>query len=123
MQRTITIPIRRPPMTLNDQRRAHWQTVRKAKREAEQMVTVCVQAAKIPATTRAHIGVVWYAPDKRRRDADALSPFLKATLDALVACGVIEDDNHRFVPSVSMGIETDHRRPRIEVTITELEPA
>lgn len=116
----LTVPIRKPPMTLNEQRRAHWQTVRKAKTEAEQHVWVVAKAARIPRIERAHVEVIWFAPDKRARDADALAPFLKACLDTLVKIQVLRDDSFRYVPRVSMGIEIDRARPRIEVRIAEL---
>src|SRR5699024_6310847 len=75
----LTVDVRKPPMTLNEQRRAHWQQVRRAKAEAEQHIWVVAKAARLPRMKRAHVEVVWFAPDKRRRDADALSPFLKET--------------------------------------------
>ena len=121
MTYVLTVDVRKPPMTLNEQRRAHWQTVRRAKAEAEQHVCVVAKAARIPPLNRAHVEVIWYAPDKRARDADSLSVFLKATLDALVKCEVLRDDSFRYVPRVSMGIEIDRARPRIEITLTELE--
>ena len=121
MTYTLTVDVRKPPMTLNEQRRAHWQTVRRAKAEAERHVWVVAKAARIPPLNRAHVEIIWFAPDKRPRDADSLSVFLKATLDALVKCGVLEDDNYRHVPRVTLGIEIDRTRPRIEIKITELE--
>ena len=120
MTHVLTVDVRKPPMTLNEQRRAHWQTVRRAKAEAEQHIWVVAKAARLPAMQKVHVEVIWFAPDKRARDADALSPFLKAALDALVKCGVLEDDNYRHVPRVTLGIEIDRAKPRIEITLTEL---
>jgi len=116
----LTVDVRKPPMTLNEQRRAHWQQVRRAKAEAEQHIWVVAKAARLPRMKRAHVEVVWFAPDKRRRDADALSPFLKATLDTLVRCEILEDDSYQYVPRVTLGIEHDRSRPRIEIIITDL---
>ncbi|AZS12361.1 resolvase [Gordonia phage Kenna] len=44
---------------------------------------------------------------------------LKASLDALVKCGVLVDDDHRHVTSTSMAIALDRDRPRIELHIEE----
>lgn len=120
MTHVLTIDVRKPPMTLNEQRRAHWQTVRRAKAEAEQHIWVVAKAARLPRMKRAHVEVVWFAPDKRARDADSLGPYMKAVLDTLVKIGVLEDDNYRHVPRVTLGIEHDRSRPRIEIIITEL---
>lgn len=40
---------------------------------------------------RADVSIIAYMPDNRRRDLDNL---LKASLDAIVSAGVIEDDSH-----------------------------
>ena len=117
----LSIPLDRPPMTLNGQRRAHWQQVRKAKETAEWHVTAAVKRARIPHLERVHVTIIWNAPDRRRRDSDALAPFLKATLDALVKTGVLDDDNHQYVPRVTLGIEHDPRVKGISVTITEVD--
>lgn len=120
MTYTLTVDVRKPPMTLNEQRRAHWQTVRRAKTEAEQLVWAAAKAARIPRMGRAHVEIVWHTPDKRRRDADSLAPFLKATLDTLVRCEIIDDDSYQYVPRVTLGVEPDPQNPRIQITITEL---
>lgn len=118
----LTVPIPRPPMSLNQQRRAHWTKVRTAKTQTEFWVRQAARQARLPAMVQAHVEVVWFAPDKRRRDADSLAPFLKGCLDALVAGGWLPDDDHRHVPTVTMSIEVDTADPRIEVRVTDLQP-
>lgn len=117
---TLTIDIPRPPMTANDQRRWHWRKVARAKNEAETLVWAAARAARIPTlTAKQAISVTWYAPNAIRRDSDALSPFLKATLDALVKCGALVDDDHKHVRIDGLDIQIDRTHPRIEITIEE----
>ncbi|WP_182359535.1 hypothetical protein [Tomitella gaofuii] len=116
----LVAELRKPPMTANEQRRATWRTMRAAKYEAGQLVWALAKRARVPRLRRARVDVVWHAPTRTRRDADALGPFLKATLDGLVQAGVLGDDDYRHVPRVGLGVEIDRARPRIEITITEL---
>lgn len=115
----LEVPLKRPPMTLNGQRRAHWTKVRDAKTLVEWHVTAALKRTPIPPLDRASVTVTWRCGDRRTRDADGLAPFLKATLDALVHNGVIADDNYRHVPTVAMRIELDQENPRIEITVEE----
>ena len=65
------------------------------------------------------IAVTWFAPDKRVRDNDSLGPFLKATKDALVKCGVWPDDHFLWVTEDRLAIKLDRANPRIEILISE----
>lgn len=117
---TLVLNVPRPPMTANEQRRWHWRKVHRAKNEAETLVWVAARAARIPTlTAKQAISVTWYAPNAIRRDSDALGPFLKASLDALVKCGVLADDDSKHVRIAGLDIDLDRDRPRIEITITE----
>ncbi len=117
---TLTVWLRRPPMTSNDQRRAHWTTVRNAKAEVEYRVRHAAQQARIGTLTVPQaVSVTWYAPDARRRDSDSLSPFLKASLDALVKCGVLRDDCPPHVAQTAMRTVVDRTNPRIEIQLEE----
>lgn len=119
---TITIPITRPPMTSNGQRRAHWTEVRRAKAEVEQLVAWHSRRVT-PITTsgydKVHISIVWFAPDRRRRDPDCLSVFGKGAIDTLVKLGYLADDSWQHVHAVSYRIEPASPDPRIEITLTE----
>ncbi|AYD83953.1 RusA-like resolvase [Gordonia phage Getalong] len=116
----LTLDVPRPPMTANQQRAWHWRKQHQAKNHAETLVWAAARQARIPLLTAPQtVRVVWYAPDARRRDSDALGPMLKASLDALVKCGVLVDDDHRHVTSTSMAIALDRDRPRIELHIEE----
>lgn len=122
MTYTLTIALARPLMTANDQRRAHWIEVRKAKADTELLVRNAVRT-QLPPSTHADfdafgVEVVWFAPNRIRRDPDSLGPFTKAALDALVKTGWLVDDSSRWVRSVTQRIECDPVRPRIEVRLT-----
>ncbi|MFE3195962.1 hypothetical protein ACFXHA_43670 [Nocardia sp. NPDC059240] len=121
----VTLPLRRPPMTSNDQRRMHWTTVRKAKAEAAAEVgwRAREQLRKGLRLNRTRVSVTWYAPDARRRDSDALGPFLKAALDALVAIGVLPDDHSAHVVETSQRIIVDRENPRLTITLEDLDAA
>ncbi|MFT4125094.1 MAG: hypothetical protein QM662_02535 [Gordonia sp. (in: high G+C Gram-positive bacteria)] len=118
----LVVEARRPPMTLNEQRRAHWTQVRAAKQHAETLVWAAAHTARLghldhPVT----IDITWWAPDQRRRDVDSLAPFTKAALDALVKHGHLDDDDHTHVTTANPHIHIDRARPRIEIEIVEVE--
>lgn len=112
----------RPPMTSNDQKRAHYYAVAKAKKLVGTAVRKLAEAQGIRDLGPSTIEVVWFVPTKRAADNDALGPFLKAAKDGLVDAGVWTDDNYRFVVKDSMSItDTDTKNPRIEIYIKEVE--
>ncbi len=117
----LTLPLRRPLMTANDQRRAHWSKVRDAKADTELLVTFAARGAKLPRVERCHVTVTWHAPDARARDVDALGPCLKAVLDGLVRGGWLPGDDHRHVLSTRLVIVVDRAAPRIVVALDEAE--
>ena len=60
----------------------------------------------------------WYEKD-RRRDLDNIYSGKKFILDALVKCGVLQNDTQKWVIGLVDRIHTDKQNPRIEVTIIE----
>lgn len=108
-------------MTFNEQRQAHYFQVAKAKEEVATVVQWLAKRQGIPRIDRAIIHVTWYAPDRRHRDNDSLSPFLKATKDALVTAGVFQDDSSEYVLEDRMAVSFDKDNPRIEIVITEVQ--
>ncbi|MGV9336535.1 hypothetical protein [Nocardia sp. NPDC003726] len=118
----ITVAMRRPPMTANDQRRAHWTRVRKAKSEVAEQVGWAArqQLPRGLRLDRVSVRVTWYAPDARRRDSDGLGPFLKAALDALTVAGVLPDDDAAHVIETRQRVEVDRTDPRITIELEDL---
>jgi len=120
---TIRLGHTTPPMSSNQQRRAHWTTVRRAKVEVETDVYWRAKAARIIVTTPVEVFLTWYAPNARIRDSDAASPMLKAALDALVLADVIPGDDHRYVTRSGSSVVVDRDDPRMELSIIEVEAA
>lgn len=106
-------------MLFNDQRRASWHKVRAAKLEVENMIYWLCKQQRIPELAPSTIEIVWFAPDRRHRDNDSLSPFLKATKDGLVKAGVFVDDSSEWITRDSMSIMQGIDNPHIEVRIVE----
>ncbi len=62
----------------------------------------------------------WYERNQRR-DLDNVSGFgHKVIQDALVACGVLEDDSPKYVTGYTDEFKVDRKNPRIEVEIEEI---
>lgn len=119
MTHILTVPIPRPPMTANQARSWHWSRQREAKRQAETLVFASAKSAGLPKNLApSHVSIVWFAPDKRRRDPDSLACFLKACLDSLVRYGAFEDDSSEYILSTTTSIRHDGTA-RIEIHITE----
>lgn len=120
---TLALPLRRPPLTSNDQRRAHWTRVRAAKAQVAELVGWHARNNHVPLVGRCTVTVQWYAPDARHRDADSLGPFAKAAIDGLKQCGVLAEDDARYVSAVHLpAVVVDRVNPRIEITLTEEAP-
>ncbi len=64
----------------------------------------------------------WYEPN-RRRDKSNISGFGRKVIeDALVDCGVLQDDGWDCVDGFSDRFRVDKKNPRIEVLIKEVAP-
>lgn len=121
MQYLIVTPFKRPPMTANQAKGAHYMAEAKAKKAVADVVAALATRQGIPRLGPSIITVTWWAPDKRVRDNDSLSPFLKATKDALVKrCGVWPDDHCFWVVQDRMAVKLDRDNPRIEILLTEV---
>lgn len=119
---SIRLKLKRPLLTSNEQRRAHWTKVRDAKRNTEMHARFALRRADIAVVPPVEVWVTWYAPDARRRDSDSLGPCLKACLDALVNADIgLSDDSSEYVTRSGCSVVVDRADPRIEITIIELE--
>lgn len=67
---------------------------------------------------KAAVEIVYYFPDKRRRDPDNYCG--KFLLDGLTEAGVIKDDN-MFCITLTVRGEVDKKNPRTEIIITNME--
>ncbi|UVK63514.1 rusA-like resolvase [Mycobacterium phage Aegeus] len=120
MEHLITVPMTRPPMLSNDQRRWTWPQVRRAKQQVGETIAWLIRQAGIKNLEPSQVKIVWYVPDKRRRDVDSLGPFAKAALDGMVDAGVWPGDDSKWVTKLSMSIDqTQTKHARIEIRVSE----
>lgn len=116
----IVTPFPRPPMSANDQRRAHYHQQAKAKREVGDAVAWLAKSQGLHGLPPCIVTVIWYAPDRRRRDTDSLGFFLKSALDGLKQAGTWPDDHSDWVVQTRLGIDkTQTDNPRIEIILEE----
>lgn len=79
----------------------------------------CMRGVRIERPV--YMDYLWVEPN-RRRDLDNISSFgRKVIQDALVQCGVLQDDGWKHVVGFSDRFEVDKVNPRIEVLIKEIE--
>lgn len=114
---TITMPI--PPQPLWQNRPCHWTKKSKAVREYKEKAYT-KSLAKIgkrpkPQWPAGTLDVVFYWPDKRRRDPMNALAALKPAVDGMVGAGVLADDD-KLMPG-STRFEIDKEAPRVEITV------
>lgn len=65
----------------------------------------------------AHVSIVHYLPDKRRRDADNLRAACKNVIDGIVAYGLIKDDSLDEIGEVTHTYEYRKGKPGLRITV------
>lgn len=99
--RRVVVP---SPQYRQYERDCLWQIPQSARQRIADAVNVCC---------------VYYMPTRRRVD---LVNLLEATMDILVTAEVLEDDNSRIVAAHDGSrVEYDKARPRVEITIGEVQ--
>lgn len=88
---TLALPYEKPPLSMND--RKHYMARARLTREIRSTTAWLAKQAKVPAGLE-HVTVcLHYRPrDRRVRDAENLTPVLKAACDGLVDHGLVRDD-------------------------------
>lgn len=102
--------------------RTHPKKGARMKKDAQQIVELFIRhqlrGLKISRPVKLHYR--FYEKD-RRRDMDNVSSFAKkVTQDALVSCGVLENDGWKNVKGSSEEFDVDKLSPRIEIVIEEV---
>lgn len=118
---TVIIPFDwpKPPLGLND--RGHW-----AKRSP--VIADVRQAAMLACRSKINRGalkpgepvevtLVWYAPDRTRRDADNPVATLKPICDGLVDAGLVPDDTPEWMDKRPVQIIYRKGQPGVELRI------
>lgn len=116
---TIPLPWQRPPLTGNRTRGNPYARANEVK-QAKEQAQWAIRAANVTPIVGAEVTLHYRVPDRRRRDADGLAPTLKVVLDALVAEGVLPEDNWVHVPSATCRIHAPGDKAAIWVELTDI---
>ena len=119
---TITISLSIPPPELSPNGRYHWAAKsRQVKKYRAQAQLLCrAQTYEKPRWKQATVSVVWYHPDRRRRDRDNLQASLKAAFDGIADAGIVDNDSGLI--HLPAALEIDRQNPRVEITIAKCQP-
>lgn len=111
--------------------RAHWSKAAREKRRETEYAMECIRSAGIkPADGPVDVSIVFneqvgfFKNGKRKkpRDVDNIADAQKPILDALVKCGIVEDDGPDFVRRVIPVVKYTTEDPYIKVLIMDYEP-
>ena len=91
------------------------------KRDSQTLV--CAYIAKslrgIHIRRRVRLDYLWVERDRRRDPSNVAGFGVKVIEDALVTCGVLQDDGWDEIAGITHAYAIDRRHPRIIVTMTE----
>ncbi|MBR3384952.1 MAG: hypothetical protein IKG69_07100 [Atopobiaceae bacterium] len=121
MTHSFTIEGRMPG--LNEFIKAHDVSYKKGnamKQRETDRAAWCAKAARLPRITcPVVVHFLWVEPNEKR-DVDNVAFAKKFILDGLVRARIITNDDRRHLVGFTDTFATDRKRPRIEVTITEV---
>ena len=66
---------------------------------------------------RAKVKIAYFFPDKQRRDPDNYAGAAKNIMDAIVARGLLPDDNFKYVEELAVSGQVDKHNPRVEIVL------
>lgn len=93
----------------------------KMKKDTEELIRWYIRAAHLQQVDGpVFVWFTWIEKDERR-DPDNVAFGKKFIFDALVAAGIIPNDNRKYVRGFQDEFRTDKQNPRIEVEIMEVE--
>lgn len=101
--------------------KGRWNKGNKMKQECQEEISLYIntQLHKIHIFKPVYIKYKFYEPNKKR-DLDNISGFFhKIFQDALVKCGVIQNDSWQYIVGFSDEFFVDNQCPRIEIEIIE----
>ncbi len=97
----IPIPLKSPPLSLNDHR-MHW--AQRAKLTKQLRLIAMTGARSIPDLEKCSVELVWFVNTRHRRDVDNPVPTLKALCDGLVDAEVVPDDTPEYMSKLPVRI-------------------
>lgn len=120
---TFTIPGRLPGLNeYIDAERRHRMKAAQMKSRYEHLIKQCIRTklGMVKITSPVHIDYHFYEPN-RRRDKSNISGYARKLIeDALVQSGVLQNDGWKNIDGYTDHFDVDGKRPRVEVTITEI---
>lgn len=119
---TVIIPFDwpRPPLSLND-RPPHWATRNKEAQAVRDAAWLSARSkinrGELSAGEPVEVTLVWYVPDRIRRDADNPVATLKPICDGLVDAGLVPDDTPEWMDKRPVRIIYRKGQPGVELHI------
>lgn len=101
----------------------HPQVGAKMKRDYQLIASnaIRLQLGKLAILNPVRIHYAFYEATEKRDPSNVASFFVKVFEDALQKCGVLKNDNWRYLKGYSQEFHIDRANPRVEVTIEELD--
>ena len=120
----FTIPGRLPGLNeYIEAERGHRQKAAKLKADYERMISRCIRTklGMVRITVPVRIDYHFFERDRRRDKSNVSGYARKLIEDSLVKCGVLRNDGWKEIDDYKDHFAVDKARPRIEVTITEVD--
>ena len=96
----------------------HWAARNRIKQHSMKLVGWHIKAQKIkPVIGKATVTIRCYESDRRRDPSNVRAGAEKILLDSLQECGIIRDDNARWLTDTPATVEYDKANPRVEIVI------
>ena len=115
---TFTIPGRLPGLnSIIASSRTNYHKANSEKRKAQSYVRLFLPKKRI--TKSCEIRMTCYEPSERRDVDNVIAGACKVILDEMVHCGILANDNRRWVKQIHSLVYTDKQNPRIEVEVIE----
>ena len=110
--------------SLNDYQaacRAHWSKGRDFKRDTEELISIYIRKAMREGDLKPVTGqvdmVIYYNERTVKRDTDNVQSAAKFILDAMRACGIINNDSRKHVRQIYSVIEDGAKADSVDVYI------
>lgn len=122
MKATFSLPIRLPGTNeITQKDRSHWATGAKFRKKTIADVAQLL-GTRVRFDSPVAIEFEWFEPNAKR-DIDNVTAGAKFVLDALVGRGFLAGDGQKDVVALSHRFHVDAAKPRVEVTVYEVNPA
>lgn len=113
---TLVPPWSKPPLSMND--RTHWAVHAKKTAECREWALDAAVAALVPPLVHCIVEMVWYVPDRRRRDEENPVASFKPVCDGLVDAQVVPDDVPKYMTKLMPRVEYRKGDSGVEIVIT-----